>query len=126
MHAAYVRPGGVSQDLPIGLLDDIYEWIQKYPTRLGEVDSLVSQNPVFIARTKNVAVVPAEEALNLGFTGVMLRGSGIKWVHYFCRNNGAQLASHNYQSNTLCSQRTCARRSHTTRTIRSTLTCRSV
>lgn len=86
MHAAYVRPGGVSQDLPIGLLDDIYEWIQKYPTRLGEVDSLVSQNPVFIARTKNVAVVPAEEALNLGFTGVMLRGSGIKWVRLFSFN----------------------------------------
>jgi NADH dehydrogenase (ubiquinone) Fe-S protein 2 len=79
MHAAYVRPGGVALDLPIGLLDDIHKWLSTYPSRLAEVDSLVSQNPVFIARTKNVAKISAEEALNLGFTGVMLRGSGIKW-----------------------------------------------
>ena len=80
MHAAYVRPGGVAVDLPMGLMDDIHKWLTTYPSRMAEVDSLVSQNPVFIARTKNVAKISAAEALNLGFTGVMLRGSGIKWV----------------------------------------------
>jgi len=79
MHAAYVRPGGVDRDLPLGLMDDIYEWISKYGQRVDEVDEVLSGNRIWVQRTKDIGVISAEEALNYGFSGVMVRGSGIKW-----------------------------------------------
>lgn len=79
MHAAYLRPGGVSQDMPLGLMDDIYEFMQKLPQRIDELDDLVTENPIWIRRTKDVGIISAEDALNYGFSGPMLRGSGIKW-----------------------------------------------
>ncbi|KDR20480.1 NADH dehydrogenase [ubiquinone] iron-sulfur protein 2, mitochondrial [Zootermopsis nevadensis] len=79
MHAAYIRPGGVNQDLPLGLLDDIYEFSSKFGERLDEVEDLLTTNRIWIQRTADIGVVSAEEALNYGFSGVMLRGSGIKW-----------------------------------------------
>ncbi|XP_067126527.1 NADH-ubiquinone oxidoreductase 49 kDa subunit [Centruroides vittatus] len=79
MHAAYVRPGGVSQDLPIGLLDDIYEWAEKFGQRIDEVEDLLTNNRIWKQRTIDIGIVSAEDALNYGFSGVMLRGSGIKW-----------------------------------------------
>ncbi len=79
MHAAYVRPGGVAFDIPLGLLDDIYDFCRKYSQRLDEVEDLLTENRIWKARTIGVGVVTAEDALNLGFSGVMLRGSGIKW-----------------------------------------------
>lgn len=79
MHAAYIRPGGVSLDLPLGLMDDIYNWTSKYSERLDEVEDLLTENRIWRQRTINVGVVTMEDALNWGFSGVMLRGSGIKW-----------------------------------------------
>merc|ERR1712073_176125 len=79
MHAAYVRPGGVHQDIPIGLMDDIYEFISKFSERLDEVEDLCTNNRVWIQRTTDIGVISAEDALNWGCSGVMLRGSGIKW-----------------------------------------------
>jgi len=79
MHAAYVRPGGVHQDLPIGLMDDIYDFCTKFGQRLDEVEDLVTENRIWVDRTKEVGVLSAEDALNYGASGVMLRGSGIKW-----------------------------------------------
>ncbi|GFQ96775.1 NADH dehydrogenase iron-sulfur protein 2, mitochondrial [Trichonephila clavata] len=79
MHAAYVRPGGVNQDLPIGLLGDIYEWLEKFGQRVDEVEDLLTDNRIWRARTIDIGVVSSEDALNYGFSGVMLRGSGIKW-----------------------------------------------
>jgi len=79
MHACYIRPGGVAQDMPLGLMDDIYEFMQKFPQRIDEVDDLVTENPIWIRRTKDIGVISAEDALNYGFSGPMLRGSGIKW-----------------------------------------------
>ncbi|CAG7731852.1 unnamed protein product [Allacma fusca] len=79
MHAAYIRPGGVALDIPAGLMDDIYEFINKYTERLDELDDFLTNNRIWKARTINVGTVGALEALNLGFSGVMLRGSGIKW-----------------------------------------------
>ncbi|XP_065321918.1 NADH-ubiquinone oxidoreductase 49 kDa subunit-like [Gordionus sp. m RMFG-2023] len=79
LHAAYVRPGGVAQDLPLGLLDDIYEWVMQFPQRIDEVDDLLTENRIFKSRTVDIGVVTAQDALNLGFSGVMVRGSGIKW-----------------------------------------------
>ena len=79
MHAAYVRPGGVHQDIPIGLLDDIYEFISKFGNRLDEVEDLVTGNRLWKHRTIDIGIISAEDALNWGCSGVMLRGSGIKW-----------------------------------------------
>ncbi|KAK7476636.1 hypothetical protein BaRGS_00032111 [Batillaria attramentaria] len=79
MHAAYIRPGGVAQDLPLGLMDDIHEFLSKFGQRLDEVDDLLTENRIWKARTVDIGVISAEEALNYGFSGVMLRGSGIKW-----------------------------------------------
>jgi NADH dehydrogenase (ubiquinone) Fe-S protein 2 len=77
LHAAYVRPGGVSQDLPAGLLDDIYMWATQFGDRIDEVEELVTDNRIWKDRTIDVGVVSAEDALNYGLSGVMLRGSGI-------------------------------------------------
>jgi len=79
MHAAYVRPGGVSLDIPIGLMDDIYEFISKFGERLDEVEDVVTNNRIWKQRTIDIAPISAEDALNYGCSGVMLRGSGIKW-----------------------------------------------
>ncbi|KAM3590009.1 uncharacterized protein V6R79_001848 [Siganus canaliculatus] len=79
MHAAYVRPGGVHQDMPIGLMDDIYEWCKNFSIRIDEVEEMLTNNRIWKNRTVDIGVVTSEEALNYGFSGVMLRGSGIKW-----------------------------------------------
>ncbi|CAF0792951.1 unnamed protein product [Didymodactylos carnosus] len=79
MHAAYIRPGGVAFDLPLGYLDDIHAWCQQFSRRIDEVDDMLSENRIWNQRTVGIGTVTAEEALNLGFSGVMVRGSGIKW-----------------------------------------------
>ena len=79
MHSCYVRPGGVAIDIPLGLMDDVYDWASKFAERLDEVEDLLSENRIWIQRTKDIGVVTDEDELNLGFSGVMLRGSGIKW-----------------------------------------------
>lgn len=76
MHAAYIRPGGVYQDLPLGLMDDIYNWATKYLQRLDEVEDLLTMNRIWRQRTIDIGVLSAEDALNWGCSGVMLRGSG--------------------------------------------------
>uniref|UniRef100_A0A8B9BRS5 NADH dehydrogenase [ubiquinone] iron-sulfur protein 2, mitochondrial n=1 Tax=Anser brachyrhynchus TaxID=132585 RepID=A0A8B9BRS5_9AVES len=79
MHAAYIRPGGVHQDLPLGLMDDIYEFVKNFSTRVDEVEEMLTNNRIWKNRTVDIGVITAEEALNYGFSGVMLRGSGIHW-----------------------------------------------
>jgi NADH dehydrogenase (ubiquinone) Fe-S protein 2 len=79
MHAAYIRPGGVYLDLPLGLMDDIYLFISNFGERLDEMEDLLTANRIWKQRTIDIGVISAEEALNWGFSGVMLRGSGIKW-----------------------------------------------
>jgi len=79
MHAAYVRPGGVALDLPLGLMDDIHDFCIKFNDRLDETEDLLTNNRLWVQRTTNIGVVTSEQALNYGFSGVMLRGSGIKW-----------------------------------------------
>ncbi|KAH0550028.1 NADH-ubiquinone oxidoreductase 49 kDa subunit [Cotesia glomerata] len=79
MHAAYVRPGGVSQDLPLGIMDDIYQWAAQYGAQIDQVEDLLSRNAIWKERTMGIGVVTAQQALDWGFSGVMLRGSGYKW-----------------------------------------------
>ncbi|KID90270.1 NADH-ubiquinone oxidoreductase 49 kDa subunit [Metarhizium guizhouense ARSEF 977] len=79
LHAAYVRPGGVHQDIPVGLLDDIYQWATQFGDRIDETEEMLTDNRIWIERLRGVGVVSAADALNLSFTGVMLRGSGVPW-----------------------------------------------
>ncbi|RUS78508.1 hypothetical protein EGW08_013720 [Elysia chlorotica] len=79
LHAAYYRPGGVALDMPLGLMEDIHEWLKKFGQRMDEVDDLLTENRIWKARTIDIGIVSAEDALNLGMSGPMLRGSGIKW-----------------------------------------------
>jgi NADH dehydrogenase (ubiquinone) Fe-S protein 2 len=79
MHSAYIRPGGVSQDLPLGLLDDIYLFADQFSSRINEMEELLTNNRIWKQRLVDVGVVNLYEALNWGFTGVMLRGSGLAW-----------------------------------------------
>lgn len=79
MHANYMRIGGVNQDLPAGLLDDIYNWCGKFLERLDRICDLLCENQVWMSRTVGIGTVSAEVAKNWGFSGVMLRASGVKW-----------------------------------------------
>ncbi len=79
MHAAYFRPGGVSMDLPSGLLNDIYLFIDQFNLRLLEVEEMLTDNRIWKQRLVDVGVVSASDAFDWGFSGVMLRGSGINW-----------------------------------------------
>ena len=79
LHANYIRPGGVNFDLPLGFLDDLYIYIQQLTIRLNEIDEMLTNNRIWKQRLVDIGVVTATEAVELGFSGVMLRGSGISW-----------------------------------------------
>jgi NADH dehydrogenase I D subunit len=79
MHAAYFRPGGVSQDLPIGLLTDVFKFISNFSKRIDEIEELLTSNRIWRQRLIGIGVVSANEAINRGFSGPILRGSGICW-----------------------------------------------
>lgn len=79
LHAAYFRPGGVHQDLPQDLIDDIEQWAKTFPTVLADIDGLLTENRIFKQRNVDIAVISEQEALDWGFSGVMVRGSGMAW-----------------------------------------------
>jgi NADH-quinone oxidoreductase subunit D len=79
LHANYFRPGGVHQDLPPELIEDMIGWCAEFPKRLNDVERLVTGNRIFKQRNVDIGVVSKEEAYAWGFTGVMLRGSGVAW-----------------------------------------------
>jgi len=79
MHAAYFRPGGVHQDMPAGLAEDIYVFCEQFPKVIDDIEGLLTNNRIFKQRNVNIGVVSAEDAFAWGFTGVMLRGSGVAW-----------------------------------------------
>ena len=79
LHAAYYRPGGVHQDLPAGLLEDIKAWADQFPLFINDMESLLTGNRIFKQRTVDIGVVSREEALDHGFSGPVLRASGVPW-----------------------------------------------
>lgn len=79
MHAAYFRPGGVSMDIPAGLLNDIYLFAEQFNLRLLEVEEMLTENRIWKQRLVDIGVVSSKDACDWGFSGVMLRGSGVKW-----------------------------------------------
>jgi len=79
MHAAYIRPGGVHQDLPAGLLEEIMEFAENFPRLLNDMENLLTENRIFKQRMVEIGIVSKQEALDWGFSGPMIRGSGIAW-----------------------------------------------
>lgn len=79
MHAAYIRPGGVSQDIPLGLCNDIIIFCNQFSSRLDEIEELLSENRIWKQRLVGVGIVNFLDALEFGFSGVMLRASGGFW-----------------------------------------------
>lgn len=79
MHSAYFRPGGVIYDLPLGLLNDIFLFSVQFKTRLLEIEEMLNENRIWIQRLVNVGIIGKKETQDWGFSGVMVRGSGICW-----------------------------------------------
>ena len=79
MHAAYFRPGGVAQDLPLGLCDDIFKFTQSFASRIDEIEEMLTNNRIWKQRLVDIGVVTAKQAQDWGLSGAMLRGSGVNW-----------------------------------------------
>ena len=79
MHAMYFRPGGVHQDLPQKLIEDISLWCKQFPEKLNDIETLLTGNRIFKQRNVDIGVVSRQDAHKWGFSGIMLRGSGIPW-----------------------------------------------
>ena len=79
MHAMYFRPGGVHQDLPPALISDMLAWCDQFPQKLNDIETLLTGNRIFKQRNVDIGVVSKQDAYDWGFSGVMVRGSGIPW-----------------------------------------------
>ena len=79
LHSAYFRPGGVHQDLPPELCQDIWDWCDPFLQTLDDLETLLTDNRIFKQRNVDIAIVSAEEVMAWGFSGVMARGSGLAW-----------------------------------------------
>lgn len=79
MHAAYIRPGGVNADLPLGFLDDLFIFISQFNLRLDEIEEMLTNNRIWKERLVDIGIVTSKNAVDWGFSGVMIRGSGIPW-----------------------------------------------
>lgn len=79
MHAAFIRPGCLSYDLPKGILDDIYSFSKQFIYRLNEMEEMLTNNRIWKERLVDIGIVSAKDAIAWGFSGVMLRSAGIPW-----------------------------------------------
>ncbi len=79
MHANYFRPGGVHQDLPPDLLNDLAIWCEQFPQKLKDIETLLTENRIFKQRNVDIGVVSKQDCYDWGFSGIMVRGSGIPW-----------------------------------------------
>jgi NADH-quinone oxidoreductase subunit D len=79
LHANYFRPGGVTQDLPAGLAADISDWNKKFPKVIDDLEHLLTENRIFKQRTVDIGAFSAEEAMDWGFSGPVLRSAGVPW-----------------------------------------------
>ncbi|MEE9140707.1 MAG: NADH-quinone oxidoreductase subunit D [Alphaproteobacteria bacterium] len=79
LHAAYFRPGGVYRDMPAGLADDIFAYTERFPKLIDDLEGLLTENRIFKQRTVEIGAVTADQALDWGFTGPVLRASGVPW-----------------------------------------------
>lgn len=79
LHAAYIRPCGVSKDISKGLLYDIHKFILQFSSRIDEIEELLTKNRIWKQRLLNIGIVSKKSALSFGLSGVILRSSGVSW-----------------------------------------------
>jgi len=79
LHANYFRPGGVHQDLPPALIDDIETWANAFPQVLDDIEGLLTENRIFKQRNADICIITEKEIAQWGYSGVMVRGSGFAW-----------------------------------------------
>ena len=79
MHASYIRPGGIAQDVSDSLLEDINVFTKTFSLRLKEIEELLTNNRIWTKRLYNIGRISLKDAINGGFSGVMLRSCGIPW-----------------------------------------------
>jgi NADH-quinone oxidoreductase subunit D len=79
MHANYFRPGGVHQDLPPALINDLLNWCDQFPEKLQDIETLLTENRIFKQRNVDIGVVSKQDCMDWGFSGIMVRGSGMPW-----------------------------------------------
>ena len=79
MHAMYFRPGGVHQDLPPALINDLLTWCDQFPQKLQDIETLLTENRIFKQRNVDIGVVTQQDCHDWGFSGVLVRGSGLAW-----------------------------------------------
>lgn len=79
LHAAYFRPGGVHQDLPPALIDDIEQWAKEFPKVINDLHGLLTENRIFKQRNADIGIVSEKDISDWGYSGVMVRGSGLAW-----------------------------------------------
>ena len=79
MHANFFRPGGLSQDIPLGLLDDVFQFCFQFSSRIDEMEELLTSNLIWKQRLVDIGVIKFDDALSLGFSGILLRSTGICW-----------------------------------------------
>jgi NADH dehydrogenase (ubiquinone) Fe-S protein 2 len=79
MHSAFIRPGGIAYDMPMGLLDDLFKFCQQFNSRINELEELLTENRIWKQRLVNVGIITLEQALDWGLTGVLLRSTGSMW-----------------------------------------------
>jgi len=79
MHATYIRPGGISNDLPLSFLDDLFLFLNQFVLRLDEIEEMLTANRIWKERLVDIGVISAKNVLEWGFSGVLLRGSGHDW-----------------------------------------------
>ena len=79
MNLSYLRIGGVARDLPDGFIEKTKEFINTFPSRIRDYETLLTKNKIWLMRTKDVGIISAEDAIDYGLSGPSIRGSGVKW-----------------------------------------------
>lgn len=79
MHASYIRPGGLAQDVSDSLLEDINVFTKSFSLRLKEIEELLTNNRIWNSRLRTIGIISLKEALNWGFSGPMIRSAGLAW-----------------------------------------------
>lgn len=79
MHACFIRPGGISQDIPDNLIDDVEKFTKQFASRVDEIEELLSSNRVWKQRLVNIGIISKQDALNWSFSGPMIRSTGFLW-----------------------------------------------
>ena len=79
MNLSYLRIGGVARDLPDGFIEKTKEFINTFPSKLRDYETLLTKNKIWLMRTKDVGIISAEDAIDYGLSGPSIRGSGVKW-----------------------------------------------